>query len=311
MHSYDMITCIDIGGSAIKSAVARSFSDITPIDRVPTPLHDFDAFVSTIASQRAGAPVEARSTVAISITGVVDPASGRITCANIPCVDGRLLTGELSERIGCRVMIANDADCFALAEAVEGAGLGHRIVFGAILGTGVGGGLVVDGRIVTGPGGYAGEWGHGPIAATRVGDPPIEIPRLACGCGLSGCLDTLGGARGLERLHHQIHGHVAGIEADSTAIIKAWLNGDTQAARTIDCYVDLVSAPLALVVNAVGAGIVPVGGGLARVPRLIERLDAMVRQRILRRTDAPLVVPSILPIEAGLIGAAILGLRDD
>ena len=134
------------------------------------------------------------------------PIRGTIKAANIPCIDGLPLAALLTDRLGRPVIIGNDADCFALAEAVLGAGKSHRIVFGAILGTGVGGGLVIDGRLVTGRGGYAGEWGHAPVAATRVGTPPVELPRFACGCGLHGCVNTLGGARGMERLHAHLGG---------------------------------------------------------------------------------------------------------
>ena len=177
------------------------------------------------------------------------------------------------------------------------------MVFGAILGTGVGGGLVIDGKIVTGAGGYAGEWGHGPVAATLAGDPPVAIPRFRCGCGLEGCVDTVGGARGMERLHL----HLSGLRQDSVEIVEAWQAGDAAAVHTIACYVDLVASPLALVVNVVGAGIVPVGGGLARSAPLLAELDREVRKRILRHTDRPLVVPGRLDIEPGLVGAAILG----
>lgn len=298
-----MITCFDIGGSAIKAAVAHSPSDIRPFARVPTPLDDFEAFAQAIVDLVSEAAMAEGAHVAISITGVIDPQSGVITCANIPCVDGRVLASDLGQRLGCPVILANDADCFALAEAMEGAGRGHRIVFGAILGTGVGGGLVIDGKIIAGPGGYAGEWGHGPVAATSAGDPPVAIPRFACGCGRAGCVDTIGGARGLERLHQHLHG----VDLTSSAIIEAWLQRHEAAARTVDCYVDLVASPLALVVNVVGAGIVPVGGGLGRVPQLITLLDKEVRRRILRRTETPLVVASTLAIESGLIGACILG----
>jgi N-acetylglucosamine kinase len=178
-------------------------------------------------------------------------------------------------------------------------------VFGVILGTGVGGGLVVDGRIVNGAGGFAGEWGHGPVAATSAGHPPVSIPRFACGCGQVGCVDTIGAARGIERLHQHVHG----IAATSTEIIAGWEAGDSRAARTVDVWVDLVASPLALVLNVVGASVVPVGGGLSNAPALIGLLDRTVRQRILRRTDAPLVVPGQCRVEPGLIGAAILGLR--
>ena len=298
-----MIICIDIGGSAIKGAIATGPDAITPIARIVTPLDDRAAFDAAIAAVVAHAP-DAEA-VSISITGVVDPRDGRIKVANIPCIDGRALAADLSAQLGKPVSVANDADCFALAEAVAGAGSGEAIVFGIILGTGVGGGLVVDGRIVNGAGGFAGEWGHGPAAATSAGNPPTDIPRFPCGCGQSGCVDTIGAARGIERLHQHLHG----LAAPSTDIIAAWQAGDAMAARTVDVWVDLVASPLALVINVVGASIVPVGGGLSNVPALISLLDRTVRSRILRTTDRPLVVPGQCRVEPGLVGAAILGLR--
>ncbi|WP_279482910.1 ROK family protein [Aureimonas sp. SK2] len=301
-----MIACFDIGGSAIRGAVARAVSDIRPVGSVPTPVHDFDAFAEAVAELLARCGIAPGAPMALSITGVVDPASETIKVANIPGLDGRRLGPDLATRLGRPVLVANDADCFALAEAVAGAGAGRRIVFGAILGTGVGGGLVVDGRLVRGAGGFAGEWGHGPILATRVGTPPADLPRLPCGCGQAGCVDTLGGARGLERLHRHLHGD----SRTSREITAAWIAGASDAARTIDVWTDLVADPLALVVNVVGADIVPVGGGLATVRPLVERLDAAVRARILRDTDAAIVVPAACRYEPGLLGAAILALRE-
>ncbi|HEY4202058.1 MAG TPA: ROK family protein [Devosiaceae bacterium] len=298
-----MMLCFDIGGSAIKGAVAHDARNPRLIGTLPTPLEDFTAFASAIAMLADGSGAPATTPIAIAITGVVDPRTGVIKCANIPGIDGRPLAAELAARLGRRVIVANDADCFALAEAQEGSGRGHAIVFGAILGTGVGGGLVVDGRLVTGAGGFAGEWGHGPVAATSAGNPPATLPRFVCGCGQTGCVDTIGGARGLERLHRHLHG----ADLPSTAIIAAWEAGDSVAARTIDVFVDLVAGPLALVINVVGADIVPVGGGLSRSTALVEALDAAVRARILRRTTQPLLVPASLTVEPGLIGAALLG----
>jgi len=298
-----MITCLDIGGSGIKGAIATNRQQIDLLGRLRTPLDDFAAFVRTIGEILALSPAPAGSAVAIAITGVIDPSSGVIKCANIPCIDGRTLAADLSEQLGRPVVIGNDADLFALAEAGVGAGQGHDIVFGVILGTGVGGGLVIGGKVVTGPGGYAGEWGHAPVAATRVLDPPIELPRFACGCGQVGCVDTVGGARGLERLYK----HFTGLTKNSVEIVAAWEACEPAASRTINAFMEVVSAPLALVVNVVGAGIVPVGGGLARSRALIDRLDREVRARILRKTTTPLVVPAALEVEPGLVGAAILG----
>ena len=301
-----MIACFDIGGSAIKAAHADAQERIVTLSREVTPLQSFDDFVSVIAKAIQGLP-QRPERVAISITGVIDPETQRIICANIPCIDGRRLSADLSENLDLPVLIANDADCFALAEAGLGAGRGHRIVLGAIFGTGIGGGLVVDGHLINADGGFAGEWGHGPAVALRAGNPPVDIPHFDCGCGQRGCVDSVGAARGMERLHKLLHG----VSLTSAQITARWEEGDVDAARTIDVLVDLVSSPLAVTVNITGATIVPVGGGLSNVPALIEAIDQTVRSRTLRRFARPLVVPGELRIEPGLIGAALLGLQSE
>ncbi|MVT00060.1 ROK family protein [Devosia marina] len=301
-----MITCFDIGGTTIKAATATGPDALVPLGRVPTPRDDFEAFAAAIAGliEQGGAP--AGRPVSISVTGVVDPESGLTTVANIPCIDGRNLAGDLGARLGCQVLVANDADCFALAEAFAGAGRDHRVVFGAILGTGVGGGIVAAGRLFRGGGGLSGEWGHGTAVATRVSVPPFDMPHLPCGCGLEGCVDTVGGARGIEKLHKHLHG----ADLPSTDIVTQWQSGDVQATQTLDLYVELVSLPLALTVNIVGPDIIPVGGGLGNAHGLVARLDVAVRGRILRKIDRPLVVPAQLTVDAGLTGAASLAFSE-
>jgi N-acetylglucosamine kinase len=223
---------------------------------------------------------------------VVDPDTGRITVANIPCINGRSLAAELQMALGLPVLVLNDADCFALAEMAVGAARGHRNVFALILGSGVGGGLVIDGRVVLGAGGYAGEWGHGPV---------IRDPVFACGCGQKGCLDTVGSARGIERLHQHLTGEVIG----SVEVIRRWRAGE--ASPAVNLWLELVGGQLAMVLNVVGASVVPVGGGLANDRALIAALDRAVRSRILRRVDQPLVVVAEAGPDAGLIGAAAAG----
>lgn len=278
-----MILAFDIGGSRIKAARGG-----VVLGEVATPLHNAQAFVAALHAFLRGD----EAGVAISIAGVVDPDSGRITVANIPCMNGRALAAELQAALGLPVLVLNDADCFALAEVAVGAARGHRNVFALILGSGVGGGLVIDGRVVQGAGGYAGEWGHGPV---------IRDPAFACGCGQVGCLDTVGSARGIERLHQHLTGEVIG----SVEVIRRWRAGEPSPA--VNLWVDLVSGQLAMVLNVVGASIVPVGGGLANDRALIAALDRAVRARILRRVDQPLVVAAKAGIDAGLIGAAAAG----
>lgn len=278
-----MILAFDIGGSRIRAAKGGQ-----PLGEVATPVADYAAFVTALRSFLRGD----EQGVAISIAGIVDAETGRATIANIPCLDGLCLQDDLSDALRLPVLVLNDADCFALAEAAQGAARGHRNVFAVILGSGVGGALMIDGRLVQGAGGFAGEWGHGPV---------IREPAFACGCGQVGCLDTVGSARGLERLHQ----HLTSESIGSVEIIRRWRAG--QPSPAVNLWLDLVSGPLAMILNTVGATIVPVAGGLSNDPALIAALDRAVRNKILRRTDRPLVVVATTGADAGLIGAALAG----
>lgn len=296
-----MILCFDIGGTAIKIAEAFAPEDIRPKGRIPTPADDYPAFVAALRSVigRASPPPKG---LAFSIAGVIDPDTGKAKVANIPCLMGRTVQADLEADLGLPVVLANDADCFALAEASVGAGRGHDVVFGIILGTGVGGGVVVRGELINQSGGFAGEWGHGPVAQRVIGAE--VLPAYPCGCGLTGCLDAVCSARGMERLHLHLNGETA----DSVAIVQGWEKAEPRAARTIGLWLDLLSGPLAMIENLLGAGIIAAGGGLANSRALIGALDTEVRRRTLRRIARPLVVPAECAIEPGLVGAAVLGL---
>ena len=300
-----MILCFDIGGSAIKSAHAYAPDDVRPQHRVPTPGADFDAFTAVLREAVAAAPVPPER-IAISIAGVLDPDSGVARVANIPCLNGRRLHSDLEAALGLPVDLANDADCFALAEATVGAGRGHEVVMGVILGTGIGGGVVVRGQLLN-RAGFSGEWGHGPVAQRVLGTPEITLPAFACGCGITGCLDAVCGARGLEMLHSHLH---PGDIRDSHAILAGWQADEAAPARTVAIWIELLAGPLAMIQNLLGAGVMPVGGGLSNALSLVTALDREVRARTLRRIDRPLLVPAQCRIEPGLVGAAVLGLAN-
>lgn len=295
--------CADIGGSFLKLGILPPGGPLRPAGRVPTPANDWDAIVDALrhflTTEANGLPPA--TPLAISLAGTVDPDSHIAQCANIPALSGRAVAPLLTAALARPVRIANDADCFALAEARLGHGRGHRVVFGIILGSGVGGGLVAEGRLVRGAGGIAGEWGHGPAAASHLADG-TALPRISCGCGQQGCIDSIGSARGLERLHRTL----GGTALESPAIVEGWRRGDAAASRAVAAWLELLGGPLAMAVNLTGASIVPVGGGLSHAPDLIAALDEAVRARILRRTARPLLVPSGFADTAGLLGAAML-----
>lgn len=271
-----MILCFDIGGSRIKAALAKGDA-LLPLGEVATPTDNLDQFLAALV----GFSQPNMIGVAVSIAGAIGPVS---KIANIPCLNGTDVQAVFSGAFPCPVLVLNDADAFALAEAGHGAGRGFSRVFAIILGSGVGGGIVLEGQVIAG----AGEWGHGPI---------VQNPAWPCGCGQTGCLDTVGSARGLERLG----------DGRATDIVRDWEQGGTDPA--VPHWLDLVSGPLAMAINLLSADIVPVGGGLANAPRLIAALDHAVRGKILRQTNAPIVVCAQTSVDAGLLGAAMAGRR--
>lgn len=275
------------------------------IVRRKTPIEDAGEFLATLADAAAELTPADRpdAPLTIAVAGTIDPATGAITTANIPCLDGMAPGGAWSDRLGRPVVLVNDADACALAEAGIGAGRGHKIVFGIVLGTGIGGGLILDGHVMEGAYGITGEWGHGAIANQYPARLGRFLPRMRCGCGLTGCVDTFGGARGLERLHLAL-GHDT---ADSHGIIEGWKSDLPDASLTVEVWAELVSEPLAFALNMAGAAIVPVGGGLGSEPALVTLLDRAVRGRLGRDEGSPIVVPGLLAPDAGLIGSAILG----
>lgn len=289
-----MIGSFDIGGSKIAAARVSARLEIEALPTVPTPRDDYAAFCRQVV---ALVPPQADA-VSLSIAGVIDPGAGKVVTANIPCLAGRPLADDLANAVGRPVFLVNDANAFALGEATLGTGEGHDLVFAVILGTGVGGAIVIDGRILLGAGGTAGEWGHGPASAARTGRP---LPAWRCGCGQTACVDVFGGARGLERLYRE----EGGGSATSREILAAWAAGRREAAETVDLYLDIVGGALANVVNLLGPSIVPMGGGLSRDGRLVEALEREVRARVLSPEKAPRLKAAASMSESALIGAAV------
>lgn len=299
--------CADIGGSFIKFGLSSQAGAVMLIDQCPNPAHSWGDFVGALQQLIAThhASIAPDAPLAISTTGVVNSRSDTILAGNIPAFNGHKVTAELTDALKRPVVIANDADCFTLAESRLGKAHGCTIVLGAILGTGVGGGLVIDGNIIEGRGGITAEWGHGPITKTLVSSlsgEELTLPRLACGCGQVGCLDTYGGARGLERLHQWRHN----VALSSREIMQQWHEKAPQALETLHLWLQIVSEPLAFTINILGVDKVVVGGGLASEEELIAQLDNAVRQLILTPTAEKLIEPGQFYHQGGLVGASFL-----
>lgn len=294
--------CFDIGGTNIRFGMPEGNGNVPVIASVATPTESLADFVDAIQNLIRAHGNGLHNSIAISLTGVVHPKTQNVRVANIPALDGVDIGQEITKQLGMPAVVANDADCLALAEARVGVAKGAKNVFAIVLGTGVGGGIVVDGHIVSGCNGAAGEWGHGPVVDPTAGGKVSSVGLFDCGCGQSGCLDTVGGARGLEKLHRTM----CGKNATSEQIVAEWLAGEQNANTTIDVWSDILAGPLAMVVNLLGPEVVPVGGGLSNVAELISLLDVKVRKRILFPIDHMLVVPAKFATNAGLVGAAQL-----
>lgn len=258
---------VDVGGSKIEAALLAPGGGARWRERVATPAGDYAATLREVAAlvRRATALCCVPPTVGIGHPGSATPA-GLIRNANSTCLNGRPLQHDLESLLGQPLRLANDANCLALSEATDGAGAGSEVVFGVILGTGVGGGIAVHGRVWPGANGIAGEWGHNPLPWTVAGSDPAP----ACYCGRSGCLETLLSGPALAADHQR----AGGAPATAEQIAAAAAAGDRAAIATLERHADRLARALAAVVNLLDPDVIVVGGGLSRLPNLCERVVA-------------------------------------
>ena len=294
---------IDLGGTKIEGvALAGDGAEMARLRR-PTPRDDYAGTVAAIAEvvtrleQAAGT---SGATVGAGIPGSVSPATGRIQNANSTWLNGQHLDRDLAAALGRPVRLANDANCFALSEATDGAGAGAgaRSVFGVILGTGVGGGIVIDGRIVDGPRGTGGEWGHNPLPWAG----PDEVPGPACWCGRRGCIEAWCSGPGLAADHARMTGDVLTTEA----IVAAAEAGDGAALATLDRHASRLARGLAHVANILDPHVIVLGGGLSRLAHLYERLPALMAPHLFADSTSVDIRPPRWGDASGVRGAAWL-----
>lgn len=253
---------VDLGGTKIEAvALAGDGRELGRV-RVATPRRDYDGTLDAIADlvrrleQAHGGP----ASVGVGIPGAISPATGLVKNANSTWLIGRAFDHDLADRLQRPVRMANDANCFALSEATDGAGAGAAVVFGVIIGTGVGGGIVVNGRLVEGAHRIAGEWGHNPLPWPR----DEERPGPPCYCGRRGCIETFLSGPGLARDFAEATGRA--LEADQVAAAAA--GGDHDASAALDRYVDRMARALATVINLLDPDVIVLGGGLSNVGAL-------------------------------------------
>jgi len=246
---------VDIGGTKIEALALDAAGREVFRKRVPTPRGDYDATISAVKGlvEQIDSSSGVKGSVGIGIPGALSRATGRVKNANSTWLIGRSLKEDLEKALNREIRLENDANCFALSEAVDGAGQGARVVFGVILGTGVGGGIVVDGRVLTGPNAIAGEWGHNPLPLPTEADLPLP----PCYCGRFGCIETYLSGPGLARDHQQI----TGARLTPEEIVS--LQGES-----LKRYEERLARALAAVINLLDPDVIVLGGGMSNAERL-------------------------------------------
>ena len=285
---------IDLGGTKIEVAVLDPSGAVALRRRADTPGH-YDGIIRTIAGLVEGAERElaVRATVGVGIPGVISPATGLVKNANSQALIGHALDQDLAAALHRPVRVENDANCFALSEAADGAGAGHHCVFGVILGTGCGGGIVIGGQVLAGRNRIAGEWGHTCLPQPRADEYPLR----RCWCGQDGCLELYLAGPGLA---------ASGDAPDAAALCARADAGDAKARAALDRHADRLARGLAGILNVLDPDIVVLGGGLSNMAHLYEQVPALMRGYVFSDTAATPVVRNQHGDSSGVRGAAWL-----
>ncbi len=290
----------DVGGSKIAAAAFGGDGEMRANRREATPRGDYDGTLAAIARMVDEIERETKpsASIGIGIPGSISPATGLVQNANSTWLNDRLLEADLSEKLQRPLRIANDANCFALSEALDGSGSGVHCVFGVILGTGCGGGLVIGQSLVNGPLGIGGEWGHNPLPWPR----PDELQATRCWCGREGCIETWVSGPALSA----DHARAGNDEADAETIAGRAAEGDEAARATLMRHVDRLARALASIVNVVDPDVVVLGGGLSQLPHLYRDLPQLMAPFIFSQSPAIDIRPPKHGPESGVRGAAWL-----
>lgn len=291
---------VDVGGTKIEAAAMNAVGELLHRQRVPTPSDDYSAAVETIAALVEDIEVQAgrRCTVGFGIPGTISPATGRVKNAYNSPFNGHPLDRDLEARLDRPIRMTNDANCFALSEATDGAATGSKIVFGVILGTGCGGGIVIDGKVVTGANAIGGEWGHNPLPWII----PSEQPGLLCTCGLYGCIETFLSGTGFAA-HHRAE---TGSELSPREIAAGATAGDEACSQSMTRYESRLARALASVINLIDPNVIVLGGGVSNIERLYDNVPELWSQWVFSdRVDTKLIPPTYGD-SSGVRGAAWL-----
>lgn len=290
---------IDVGGSKTEIAAFDDAGKVLLCRREATPAGDYTATLTLIAKliDDAERELKNRGTLGIGTPGALSPATGLLRNANSTCLNHQPLLQDLQRLLGREVRLANDANCFALSEATDGAAAGATSVFGVILGTGVGGGLVIHGRLIDGPNAISGEWGHNPLPWPQ----DSERPGAACYCGKLGCIETFLSGPGLSRDYAQQH--LASVTAKE--IVTRSLR-EAPAEQALVRYEHRLARALASVINVLDPEVIVLGGGLSNIERLYQNIPALWGKWVFSDTVRTRLLRNVHGDSSGVRGAAWL-----
>ena len=291
---------VDLGGTKIEAiALGAEERELLRL-RVPTPRGDYDETLRAVAALVADLETELgqRGSVGIGIPGAVSRASGLVINANSTWLIGRPFDRDLAQALARPVRLANDANCFALSEAVDGAAAGAKVVFGVILGTGVGGGIVIEGRALAGRNAIGGEWGHNPLPWPR----DEERPGPACYCGKHGCIETFLSGPGLAR----DYAAEAGEERAAEDIVALVQSGDSMATAAMERYRGRLARALAHVINILDPDVIVLGGGMSNIEGLCDSVQPMLGAYVFSDRVETILTKARFGDSSGVRGAAWL-----
>ncbi len=291
---------IDLGGSKIAGIALGADGSVRAQSRHPSPKGDYDASIDAIAGLIAELEVQAggKGTIGIGMPGCISPATGLVQNSNSTWLIGKPMNRDLEERLGRPVRMANDANCFALSEASDGAGKGALSVFGVIIGTGCGGGLVHQRRLIDGPRGIGGEWGHNPLPWPQAS----ELPGPLCYCGRRGCMETWVAGPALAADHLRVTNQ--DLSAESIAALAR--TGEQHATATLERHAGRLARGLAMVINIFDPEVVVLGGGLSKLEHLYAMLPRLTQPHIFADHVNLVIRPPKWGDASGVRGAAWL-----
>ena len=293
---------LDIGGTKIELAVLDQQFELQHSWRVPTPQHSYDDFLQTVQAQiqKADTLCANSGSLGIALPGVIR-SDGTVLSSNVPCLTNKAVAQDLTALLKRPVAIGNDCRCFALSEAVLGAGQQYDKVLGVILGTGAGGGFCLNGRLYQGASGLAGEYGHQGLAASVI--QQFNLPLFPCGCGLTGCNEPYISGTGLARLYQ----YFSGQSADTYQWLADYRAGKAAALRTFEAYISALGSVMANQILSLNPDLIVLGGGLSDIAEIIAALPKATAAHLFAGANVPEFKTAQWGAASGVRGAALLG----